>query len=90
MEDNTRKYPKRPKMMGKVTNYNQERGFGFVRCFEDGESYYINQKMVGDEGYLIPGSIIEFEIWTDENDPEKKFANFVLVCEVPEERHTKY
>lgn len=90
MEDNTRKYPKRPKMMGKVTNYNQERGFGFVRCFEDGESYYINQKMIGDEGYLIPGSIIEFEIWNSKEDETKKFAAKVLVVEVPEERHTKY
>ena len=65
MEENTKKYPKRPKMMGKVTNYNQE-------------------------GNLIPGLIIEFEIWTSKEDERKKFAAKVLVVEVPEERHNKY
>ena len=40
--------------------------------------------------FIIPGSIIEFEIWNSKEDETKKFAAKVLVVEVPEERHTKY
>lgn len=90
MENKKRKYEQRPKMMGKVTKYNKEKGFGFVRCFEDGESYYINQRFVGEELYLVPGSIIEFEIWNSKEDEDKKFAAKILVVEVPEERHNRY
>lgn len=72
--------------MGEVLNWNKDRKFGFVRCFEDGESYFVHVGQLRDDYELIRGSVIEFEIWTNKNDPVKKFAARVLVCELPEEK----
>ena len=82
--------PVMPKFMGVVTSWDKYKKYGFIRCYEDGNSYFVHCTALKNDRELIRGSIVEFEIWTDENDPEKKFANYVLVCEVPEERRTKY
>lgn len=79
-----------PKFMGTVTSWDRNRMFGFIRCYEDGNSYFVHRSGLKNDHELVKGSIVEFEIWTDKNDPEKQFAAMVLVCEVPEERHTKY
>ena len=82
--------PVMPKFMGVVTSWDKYKKYGFIRCYEDGNSYFVHCTALKNDRELIRGSIVEFEIWTDEDDPEKKFANYVLVCEVPEERRTKY
>lgn len=80
----------RPKYMGTVTSWDRNRKFGFIRCYEDGESYFVHKSNLKNDNELVKGSVVEFEIWTDKNDPENHFAAMVLVCEVPEQRHTKY
>lgn len=85
-----KKWKPRPRYMGEVLNWNKNRNFGFVRCFEDGESYFVHVGQLRDDYELIRGSIIEFEIWTSKNEPNKKFAAKVLVCVLPEENNTKY
>lgn len=83
MSDNM-KDKRNPRFMGKVKKWNSERGFGFIKCFEDGKEYYINSRFIGDEKELIRGSVVEFEIWNARNDKEKKFAAKVIVIELPE------
>ena len=73
-----------PRYMGRVTRWDRKRKFGFVKCFEDGQSYFIHLSQCKEEGILYPGSIVEFEIWTDKKDENKKFAANLLVCEVPD------
>nr|DAP64452.1 MAG TPA: hypothetical protein [Caudoviricetes sp.] len=90
MDNKDKKWKPRPRYMGEVLNWNKDRKFGFVRCFEDGESYFVHVGQIGDEKELTCGSIIEFEIWTNKNEPDKKFAAKVLVCELPEKKHVRY
>lgn len=40
MSDNM-KDKRNPRFMGKVKKWNSERGFGFIKCFEDGKEYII-------------------------------------------------
>lgn len=85
MENNQKKNKKTsiPRHMGKVTRWDNKRKFGFVRCFDDGVSYFIHVSQCSEEGILYPGSTVEFEIWTDKTDTEQKFAAKLLVCEAP-------
>ncbi len=76
--------------MGEVLNWNKNRNFGFVRCFEDGESYFVHVGQLRDDYELIRGSIIEFEIWTSKNEPIRNSLLKFLVCVLPEENNTKY
>ena len=48
MSDNM-KDKRNPRFMGKVKKWNSERGFGFIKCFEDGKEYYINSRFIGDK-----------------------------------------
>ena len=43
MSDNM-KDKRNPRFMGKVKKWNSERGFGFIKCFEDGKEYYDKEK----------------------------------------------
>ena len=90
--ENIKKKHEALRYMGRVTNWNRERGFGFVRCFEDGESYYCNKKVINGEPYLIRNSIVDFCIGysKDRQGNPTTYLYNVLVAEVPEERHTKY
>lgn len=74
----------RPRYMGVVTSWNRERKFGFIRCYEDGESYFAHCTQLTDDYELIRGSIVEFEIWQSKQEPDKYYAAKILVCEVPE------
>lgn len=89
-EMNKKKWKPRPRYMGKVIRWNKDRKFGFIRCFEDGESYFAHVSQLTDDYELIRGSIVEFEIWTNKQEPDIKYAAKILVCEVPEEKHGKY
>lgn len=37
---NKRKWKPRPRHMGVVTGWDKERKFGFIRCHDDGKSYF--------------------------------------------------
>lgn len=89
-EKNKKKWQPRPKYMGVVTGYDRQKKYGFIQCYEDGQSYFVHRTALKNDRELIKGSVVEFEIWTDEENPDKKFAAMVLVCEVPEERHNRY
>ncbi len=78
----------RPRYMGVVNSWYRDKSYGFIRCYEDGNNYFVHIKQVGEA--LIKGSIVEFEIWTNKREPDKKFAAKVLICEVPEERHGRH
>lgn len=91
MADKNNKERKRnPRYMGYVDKWYYGNNYGFIRCYEDGESYYCNLKMVQDGVRLERGTIVEFEIWHSREDEEQKFAAKVLVVEVPERKHGKY
>ena len=79
-----RKKKRNPRFMGVVTKWNTERGFGFIRSFEDDKQYYVNIRSIGEEEELIRGSIVEFEIWFVRDEEDKKFAAKVMVVELPE------
>lgn len=74
-----------PRVMGKVIKWNGTKGFGFIKCFEDGQSYFAHVSQCED-GRLFLGSIVEFGIGTDKQDPDKHFAMHVQTVEVPEKR----
>lgn len=80
--DKTKK--RNPRFMGVVTKWNTERGFGFIRSFEDNKQYYVNIRAIGDEEELIRGSIVDFEIWSARDDEDRKFEAKVIVIELPE------
>lgn len=82
----------RPRFMGYVTNWNSEKGYGFIRCYEDGESYYCSQKVINGEPYLRKGTIVSVFIGhgKDREENPSTYIADLLVVEVPEERHNKY
>lgn len=93
LENNKRKYTPRPRYMGKVLNWSNERNRGFVRCFDDGKSYFCHKNMIqSGEEYLEVGTIVNFELWNgkDREGNDSKYVADLLVVEVPEERHNKY
>ena len=48
---NYNKRPNKKNYMGYVTRWNK-RGYGFVRCYDDGEAYYCSKKVINGEPYL--------------------------------------
>lgn len=81
---NKRKWKPRPRHMGVVTGWDKERKFGFIRCYDDGKSYFAHCSQLTDDYELVLGSIVEFEIWQNKQEPDKYYAAKILVCEVPE------
>lgn len=76
----------RPRYMGVVKSWNRERKYGFIRCFEDGETYFAHCTQLKDDYELINDSIVEFEIWQSKQEPDKYYAAKILICEVPDEK----
>ena len=76
--------------MGCVTRWN-ERGYGFVRCFDDGESDYGSKKVINGDPYRVQGSIVNFQIGhgTDRNGEPTSYAFNVLMVEEPESKQKK-
>lgn len=74
----------KPRYMGVVTNWDRERKYGFIRCYEDGQSYFAHCTQLTDDYELVNGSVVEFEIWQSKQEPDKYYAAKILVCEVPE------
>lgn len=70
--------------MGRVINWNKDKKFGFIRCYENGKSYFAHCTQLTDDYELIKGSIVEFEICQNKQEPDKYYAAKILVCEVPE------
>lgn len=88
-KNNKKIYNVSERQMGKVLTWSTNgkgriKEYGFIRSFNDGESYYCNLRGTGDEGELIPNSIVEFEVWT-KIDENSKFATKIIVVEVPDE-----
>jgi cold shock CspA family protein len=50
-------------MIGKIRNYNAERGFGFVRLVEAHVDYFFNTRALLDD--VAPGDVVEF--WLGDN-----------------------
>lgn len=76
--------------MGYVTRWNK-RGYGFVRCYDDGETYYCSQKVINGEPYLVPGSIVNFQIGhgVDRDGEPMSYAYNLLMVEEPEKKQKK-
>ena len=70
--------------MGYVTRWNK-RGYGFVRCYDDGETYYCSQKVINGEPYLVQGSIVNFQIGhgVDRDGEPMSYAYNLLMVEEP-------
>lgn len=79
-----KKWKPRPKHMGYVAKWYGDKGYGFIRCYDDWTTYYCHANSIKNDERLVRGSIVEFEIIQDRNDPEKFFAYNVLICEVPD------
>lgn len=79
---NYNKRPNKKNYMGYVTRWNK-RGYGFVRCYDDGETYYCSKKVINDEPYLVPGSIVNFQIGhgVDRDGEPMSYAYNLLMVE---------
>lgn len=82
-ENKNKKSERSPRYMGVIRRFNMERGFGFVRCYDDGEDYFFHISQFKDD---IPerGMVIEFVIHT--NNDGKKCCSNCLVVEAPERK----
>lgn len=74
-----------PRYMGQVKKWFPDRGFGFIKSWQDGENYFCHVSKCED-GELVVGSTVEFGLMQDKRDPEKQFCVHVLTVEVPEGR----
>lgn len=79
----------RPRYMGKVISWDNDRKFGFIECYEDGKSYFAHITQLTDDYELIRGSLVEFEIWQSKQEPDKYYAAKILICEVPEKNRKR-
>lgn len=84
------KRPNKKNYMGYVTKWNK-RGYGFVRCYDDGETYYCSQKVINGEPYLVQGSIVNFQIGhgVDRDGEPISYAYNLLMVEEPEKKQKK-
>ena len=81
MRRKKRDYVSEHRMMGKIYKYNKEKGFGFVRCFDDGKSYFFHAREFMDD---TPenGMTIEFAVVKDfdrENNEREKCVDCLVV-----------
>lgn len=72
------KRPNKKNYMGYVTRWNK-RGYGFVRCYDDGEPY------------LVQGSIVNFQIGhgVDRDGEPMSYAYNLLMVEELEKKQKK-
>lgn len=75
-----------PRYMGYVQNWNRERGYGFIRLYDTGESHYCSQKVINGEPYLVRGTVVNVQIGhgTDREGNPTTYVSDLLVVEVPE------
>lgn len=66
-------------MLGRVTNYNKERGFGFIRSFDNGETYFCHVSNI-DDGILERGYVVNFNPRIDD-EKDRKYATKVQVVD---------
>lgn len=66
-------------MLGRVTNYNKERGFGFIRSFENGETYFCHVSNI-DDGTLERGYVVNFNPRIDA-EKDRRYATNVQVVD---------
>lgn len=71
------------KKLGKIIKWFEEKGYGFIKEFETGDTYFCHISQIHDDK-VIKGSVVEFETKNDRKNPEKVVAVDVYVCEVPE------
>lgn len=77
---------------GDILIRNIDASYGFVRCYDDGQSYYVSGKVINEEPFLVKKTVVEFEIGhgEDRDGNPTSYALNLLVAEVPEERREKY
>ena len=87
-ENKKKKWERPPRYMGVIRSFNLQRGFGFVQCYDDGESYFCHISQFKDD---VPerGMVIEFAIYENPKTGKKCCSN-CLVVEVPEKRRNRY
>lgn len=71
--------------MGTVTKFFEDRGFGFVRCHDDNQTYFAHISNVAD-GVLYPKSLVEFCIGANKKSGKPE-AYSIMTVEVPEIIH---
>lgn len=71
------------KKLGKIIKWIEEKGYGFIKEFETGNTYFCHISQIHDDK-VIKESVVEFETENDRKNPEKVVAVDVYVCEVPE------
>lgn len=88
VKQNNKKWERPQRYMGVIRSYNPEKGFGFIRCYDDGESYFFHVSQFVDD---VPerGMVVEFQIHTNK-ETGKQCCSRCLVVEVPERRRTRY
>lgn len=66
-------------MLGRVTNYNKDRGFGFIRSFDNGEKYFCHASNI-DDGILERGYVVNFNPKID-TEKDRRYATNVQVVD---------
>lgn len=66
-------------MLGRVTNYNKDRGFGFIRSLDNGETYFCHVSNI-DDGILYRGYIVNFNPRIDD-EKDRQYATNVQVVD---------
>lgn len=86
-ENKKKKWERPPRYMGVIRSFNLQRGFGFVQCYDDGESYFCHISQFKDD---VPerGMVVEFALHT--NKDGKQCCSNCLVVEAPEKRRNRY
>lgn len=69
-------------MLGIVTRWDRDKGFGFLRSDADGASYFVHVTALTGEGmfkakYLAPGDRVEFELGPPRPPHQKPVAKNV-------------
>lgn len=82
--NNKKKWVRPPRYMGIIRSFDYDLGYGFVKCYDDGNSYFCHITQFRDD---VPekGMVIEFAIHTNEETGKKCCSN-CLVVEYPKEK----
>lgn len=70
---------KKFRYMGQVEKWYKDKKYGFIRCFDDGEWYFVHIRQINGEHELVRGAVVEFGIKTNQSTG-KQYAYNVLMC----------
>lgn len=66
-------------MLGRVTKYNKDRGFGFIRSLDNGDTYFCHVSNI-DDGILEREYVVNFNPKID-IEKDKRYATKVQVVD---------